>query len=198
MILVLMILCLSGNLFAQQDYSNNRQYLINPYSAFCYYRNIVDLEETITLKTNIMNFSNKQGNYHINFDFKRDLIDFHKTIELYIKVCSPKLITPYDGLDQNIEIVVTDGKEVYQWREIASFNKREAFLEILDDGAMSLVIRKKISYEDFSIIHTLFSDRDQVTFFLVGLEGSIGFAYPREVVSFYKLFFDYKETIYKQ
>ncbi len=189
-----MSLCTSA-LFSQ-TYEYNRQYLLDPRSAICDDKNMIDFEQTISLKTNIMNFANSYGQYHVNFIFKRDFLNHNQTVELFIKIHSPYLITSFDGLDQNIKILVTDGGQTCQWVEFFSFNKREAHFEMLKNHTMRLTLRKKLSYEDFMLIQTIFSHKRGLTVILLGIQGQYGFAIPPEIAKVYQTLFDYKQLVY--
>ncbi|MGL5955162.1 MAG: hypothetical protein ACRC0X_00940 [Brevinema sp.] len=178
-------------------YSNNLQYLTNPLSAFVYQRNLIDQKEFITLKTNIMNFSNDQGNFHLNFIFYRDRITLKQTVDIIIKISSAILITPYDGFDQKLEMIITDQYYTYLWRKDFQFNLREAFLEIDRQSQMHLLLRSTISDDNFTTIDSLFDEGNSILFFFKGLQGRFEFQFSQEIVLFYREFFNYKQKIYR-
>ncbi|MGL4676343.1 MAG: hypothetical protein ACRCWI_01585 [Brevinema sp.] len=179
-------------------YSNNIVYMTNSLLAFVHKKDLIDKKESITLKKNIMNFSNDQGEFHLNFVFSRDRVTFEQKIDIMIKIYSSNLITPYDGFDQRIDMLVTDQYYTYLWQKDFQFNLREATLTMDKKAYMQLELRKTISNNDFQTLNDLFVSADSLLFFFKGFQGRFEFQFPREIVVFYREFFNYKKEIYQE
>ncbi len=182
---------------AAADYRNNIQYIDDPELAIQYKQDMVQKLEFIMLKPNILNFSNNHGTFHVNFLFTRDMILFTNQTEMFIEIRSKSPITAYDGFDQVVNLIITDGANTYQWIDDLSFNKREVSISVEGQDTV-LRVAKDLSPLQFNIIYNILAMNPTATFYLTGLYGRFVFSLPAEVLNIYKTLFDYKLYIYKE
>ncbi len=178
------------------SYYYNRQYIDNPALAIQYKKDMVQKLEFIMLKPNILNFSNNHGSFHVNFLFTRDMILFTNQTEMFIEIRSKSPITAYDGFDQTVNLIITDGDNTYQWIDDLSFNKREVSISVEGQDTV-LRVAKDLSPLQFNIIYNILAMNPTATFYLTGFYGRFVFSFPPEVLNIYKTLFDYKLYIYK-
>lgn len=181
-------------------YTNYEKYLTDPSQGFERKIDKMKHTELITLKTNILYFQDQNGTFHLNFSFQQynNVIIPNSYTEIFIRINTKKMITPFDGLDQQIDLTILglDNKQI--WRSSFYFNKRQVYLNVLKTGNKQLDLVKFLSNRDMRQIQDIFIFNKEVYFYLEGFDGSYDFVIPNPVVEFYKKYFDYKNSIYKK
>ena len=183
-----------------QNNTNNQQYLDNPYKGFQRKRDVVKKKEFLSIRTNILYFKNENGKHFVNFSFSKDNSKALSNVytEIFVRIKTKKMITPFDGLDQSLVLTILGADNQKVWQEEFHFNKRQVYLEFLKTGVIQLDLVKLLSPKKSQKIQTLFQNNKEVYFQIEGIQGSYDFVWKERVVKFYRKLFDYKKKIYKK
>lgn len=198
--LVFLILLFQFQAIHAQNNTNNQQYLDNPYKGFQRKRDVVKKKEYLIIKTNILYFKNENGKHFVNFAFSKDnstaLSNVHT--EIFLRINTKKMITPFDGLDQTVVLTILGLSNHERWQEEFHFNKRQVDLEVLKTGEIQLDLVKYLSPRKSQKIQNIFQNNKDIYFQIEGIQGRYDFVWTERVVNFYKQLFDYRKKIYKK
>ena len=198
--LVFLIFLFQFQAIHAQIYTNNQQYLDNPYAGFQRKRDVVRKTENLTIKTNILYFENKNGQHFVNFSFSRDNSTALSNVytEIFIRINTENQITPFDGLDQTVMLTILGLDNSERWEEEFHFNKRQVYLKFLKTGVIQLDLVKFLSLRKSQKIQNIFQNNKGVYFQIEGIQDQYDFVWTEPVVNFYKQLFDYRKKIYKK
>ena len=199
-ILVFLIFLFQFQAIHAQNYTNNQQFLDNPYTGFQRKRDVVKKRENLTIKTNILYFKNKDGQHLVNFSFSKDNSTALSNVytEIFIRIHTKNPITPFDGLDQTLVLTILGLDNNERWQDEFHFNKRQVYLEFLKTGMIQLDLVKFLSPRKDQKVQSVFQNNKGVYFQIEGIQGQYDFVWTDPVVNFYRQLFDYRKKIYKK
>ena len=180
-----------------QIYTNNQQYLDDPFTGFKITRDIIKKKESLTIRTNILYFKNEIGEHFVNFSFYKDNNTVLSNIqtEIFIRINTKTMITPFDGLDQKVVLTILGLGNNERWQEEFYFNKRQAYLNFLKTGEMQLDLVKILSLKNSQKIQNIVQYNKDVHFRVEGMHSYYDFIWTEPTVNFYRQLFDYKNKI---
>ena len=198
--LVFLIFLFQVQAIHAQKNTNNQQYLDNPYKGFQRKKDVLKKKEYLIIRTNILYFKNENGKHFVNFSFTKDNSTALSNVytEIFVRIKTKKMITPFDGLDQTLILTILGSDNQKIWQEEFHFNKRQAYLKFLKTGEMQLDLVKLLSLKKTQKIQNLFQNNKEIYFEVEGIQGSYDFVWKERVVKFYRKLFDYKNKIYKK
>ena len=199
-IIILLIFLFQFQETHAQIYTNNQQYLNNPYSGFERKQDVMKKQESLTIKTNILYFKNDNGQHLVSFSFYKDNSTVLSNVdtEIFIRINTKKMIAPFDGLDQTVILTILGLNNNERWQEEFHFNKRQAYLSFLKTGEMQLDLVKFLSPINSQEMQKIFQLNKELYFQIEGLQGQYDFVLTEPVVNFYKQLFDYRKKLYKK
>ena len=198
--LVFLIFLFQFQAIHAQKNTNNQQYLDNPYKGFQRKKDVLKKKEYLIIRTNILYFKNENGKHFVNFSFTKDNSTALSNVytEIFVRINTKKMITPFDGLDQTLVLTILGLSDHDRWQEEFHFNKRQVYLEFLKTGVIQLDLVKFLSPKKSQKIQDIFQNNTDVYFQIEGIQGSYDFVWTERIVKFYRRLFDYKKKIYKK
>ena len=190
--LVFLIFLFQVQAIHAQKNTNNQQYLDNPYKGFQRKKDVLKKKEYLIIRTNILYFKNENGKHFVNFSFTKDNSTALSNVytEIFVRINTKKMITPFDGLDQTLVLTILGLSDHDRWQEEFHFNKRQVYLEFLKTGVIQLDLVKFLSPKKSQKIQDIFQNNTDVYFQIEGIQGSYDFVWTEPVVNFYKQLFD--------